>query len=178
MLSIIAMQPGVVLRAIFSPPLSTIITNPESALPTTMSHEASSYITAIVKESIIAQALEPAEQVTDEQVHRTHDTTDNPRLSQTAPPVKRAISTSSEEPKGPDPPESFQEVKALAVEKRPLPPPAFIIQEVPHNIGDEDQLWKNANKLAKDLIEEQTKSMDSTLDTMLIFVSSKLLAHA
>ena len=46
---------------------------------------------------------------------------------------------------------------------------------VPHSIGDEDELWKNANKLAKALVDEQTKSMNGSLDAMLIFVCTPML---
>ena len=49
-----------------------------------------------------------------------------------------------------------------------LPPP------VPHLISDSDELWRKANRLAASLVEEQTKSMNGSLDTTLIFVSSAI----
>ena len=144
-----------------------------------MSRKTSSDYIPTVEEILSAQVPGPADQLADGQVHQAQDTAKtgddntNARIptSQTPEQVKPTTQTAIEEPKGSEPVAPSPEVKPEAEDKGPPPPPAFIIQEVPHNIGDEDQLWKNANKLAKDLIEEQTKSMDGTLDTMLIFVS-------
>lgn len=43
-------------------------------------------------------------------------------------------------------------------------------------ISDSDPLWKNAITLAKPIEQHQTDSMNGSLDTILIFVSS-LLAY-
>ena len=59
----------------------------------------------------------------------------------------------------------------LDTREEPAPSAHVYLLELP---GDDDDLWKAANDLAKSLIETQRASMDETLDTMLIFVSFEM----
>ena len=55
--------------------------------------------------------------------------------------------------------------KPLIVERHPHALP------VPERIGECDELWKKANKLAQSKVQDQATSMNGSLDTALIFVS-------
>ena len=55
--------------------------------------------------------------------------------------------------------------KPLVVERHPHALP------VPERIGECDELWKKANKLAQSKVQDQATSMNGSLDTALIFVS-------
>ena len=142
-----------------------------------MSHEFSSDISEAAQENLSAQGLSVADEVKDGQVDQTEvpatgDDDAPPLNSQPSGKVDQAIQASTDKSEEPEPLAPVSpKIEPPEEDEEPLPPPLFTIQEVPHNIGDEDQLWKNANKLAKSLIDEQTQSMNGTLDTMLIFVS-------